>query len=49
MIDAALAYWIPRCKTLAEAQRMARDQVDFGTADDDEWKGPNDAMPLHSY
>jgi len=46
---AALAYWIPLCDTLTEAQDLAREQVEFYATEPEPYLGNNDSLPLHSY
>ena len=46
---AALAYWIPLCDTIEEAQELAREQVEFYATAPSPCLGNNDSLPFYSY
>lgn len=47
-LSEAYAYWLEKGETPRMALEIARDQIDWEDNDDD-WRGPNDSLPLHSY
>lgn len=49
--EAALDYWLSQNTPLTEAIELAHDQImwEDSESDENQWKGPNDSQPLHSF
>lgn len=47
-LSEAYAYWLEQGETPSMALEIAREQIDWEDKDD-EWRGSNDSLPLHSY
>lgn len=48
----AISYWLERGESRESARLLAIAQLDFEDEQEDprnQWKGPNDSLPLHSH